>query len=57
MREELVIGALAMAVRNRDPGIGDVVFHSDRGSQYTGRAFRDACLMDGLSGSPGAPHR
>ena len=31
MREELVIGALAMAVRNRDPGIGDVVFHSDRG--------------------------
>jgi putative transposase len=31
MREEMVIDALAMAVRNRDPGIGDVVFHSDRG--------------------------
>ena len=29
MREEMVIDALAMAVRNRDPGIGDVVFHSD----------------------------
>ena len=45
MREEMIIDALAMAVRNRDPGIGDVVFHSDRGSQYTGRAFRDACLF------------
>ena len=37
MREEIVIDALAMAVRNRDPGIGDVVFHSDRGSQYRRR--------------------
>ena len=45
MREEMVIDALAMAARNRNPGIGDVVFHSDRGSQYTGRAFRDACLF------------
>jgi putative transposase len=53
MREELVIGALAMAVRNRDPGIGDVVFHSDRGSQYTGRAFRDACLSNGIIPSVG----
>jgi hypothetical protein len=25
----MVIDALAMAVRNRGPGIGDVVFHSD----------------------------
>jgi putative transposase len=35
MREELVTGALAMALANRNPGIGEVVFHSDRGSQYT----------------------
>lgn len=53
MREEMVIDALAMAVRNRDPGIGDVVFHSDRGSQYTGRAFRDACLSSGIIPSVG----
>ena len=33
-----------MAVENRRPGTGEVVFHSDRGSQYTGRAFRDVCL-------------
>jgi len=53
MREEMVIDALTMAVRNRDPGIGDVVFHSDRGSQYTGRAFRDACLSNGVIPSVG----
>jgi hypothetical protein len=33
MREELVTGALSMTLTNRDPGIGEVVFHSDRGSQ------------------------
>ena len=38
---------------DRDPGIGDVVFHSDRGSQYTGRAFRDACLSNGVIPSVG----
>ena len=53
MREEMVIDALAMAARNRNPGIGDVVFHSDRGSQYTGRAFRDACLSNGIIPSVG----
>jgi putative transposase len=53
MREGMVIDALAMAVRNRDPGTGDVVFHSDRGSQYTGRAFRDACLSSGIIPSVG----
>jgi putative transposase len=30
MREELVIDALSMALANRNPGIGEVVFHSDR---------------------------
>jgi transposase InsO family protein len=53
MREELVTGALAMALANRNPGVGEVVFHSDRGSQYTGRAFRDACLSSGIIPSVG----
>ena len=55
MREGLVIDALAMAVRNRGPGEGDVVFHSDRGSQYTGQAFREACLSSGIIPSVGIP--
>ena len=33
MREELVIDAFRMAVANRRPGTGEVVFHSDRGSE------------------------
>ena len=52
MREELVVDALTMAVRNRIL-VGEVVFHSDRGSQYTGRAFRDACLSNGIIPSVG----
>ena len=53
MREELVIDAFRMAVANRLPGTGEVVFHSDRGSQYTGRAFRDVCLGNGIIPSVG----
>lgn len=53
MREDLVIDALMMALANRNPAIGEVVFHSDRGSQYTGRAFRDACLSNGIIPSVG----
>ena len=53
MREELVIDAFRMAVENRRPGTGEVVFHSDRGSQYTGRAFRDVCLGNGIIPSVG----
>jgi transposase InsO family protein len=53
MREELVTDALSMALARRNPGIGEVVFHSDRGSQYTGREFRDACLSSGIIPSVG----
>jgi transposase InsO family protein len=53
MREELVIDALVMAVANRNPGTGEVVFHSDRGSQYTGGSFRDTCLNNGIIPSVG----
>jgi transposase InsO family protein len=53
MREALVLDAMKMAIRGRRPGIGAVVFHSDRGSQYTGRAFRDLCLANGIIPSVG----
>ena len=53
MREDLVMDALKMAVENRRPGKGEVVFHSDRGSQYTGRAFRELCLSNGIIPSVG----
>ena len=53
MREELVMDALKMAVENRRPGKGDVVFHSDRGSQYTGYTFRGLCFSNGIIPSVG----
>lgn len=39
MRSSLVIEALEMALQGRRPGAG-LIFHSDRGSQYTSAAFR-----------------
>jgi transposase InsO family protein len=53
MREELVTDALKMAVANRNPEKGEVVFHSDRGSQYTGHEFRNLCLSNGIIPSVG----
>jgi putative transposase len=53
MREGLVLDAMKMAIRGRAPGMGEVVFHSDRGSQYTGMAFRDLCLSSGIIPSVG----
>lgn len=38
----LVIAALTMAVQQRRPAAG-VIFHSDRGCQYTSEAFRKTC--------------
>jgi transposase InsO family protein len=40
MRAEIVCDALRMAVELRRPGAG-LIFHSDRGSQYTSGPFRD----------------
>ncbi|WP_220093515.1 IS3 family transposase [Flexivirga caeni] len=53
MRESLVIDALRMAITARRPGTGAVVFHSDRGSVYTGRAFRQVCFANGIIPSVG----
>lgn len=53
MREGLVVDALKMAVAGRRPEPGRVVFHSDRGSQYTGREFRDLCFASGIIPSVG----
>ena len=41
LRQELVLNALQQAIGRRKPGPG-VIFHSDRGSQYAGHAFREA---------------
>ena len=53
MREDLVMDALKMAIVNRRPGVGEVVFHSDRGSQYTGSEFRGLCFSHGIIPSVG----
>ena len=52
MRTELVTDALAMAITNRKPPPG-VIFHSDRGSQYTSTDFRAFCATHGVRPSVG----
>lgn len=43
MRSDLVIDALARAIRRRGGHVHGVIFHSDRGSQYTSSEFGDFC--------------
>jgi transposase InsO family protein len=52
LRTELVADALANAVATRDPGPG-VVFHSDRGCQYTSAAFATLASENGVTLSLG----
>ena len=40
LSKELVLKALLMAILHRNPGKG-IIFHSDRGSQYTSRLVRE----------------
>jgi len=47
MRTELVEDALSMAFANRAPEAG-VVFHSDRGCQYTSKNFADVARANGV---------
>ena len=51
----LAYGALAMAVAVRGGPVPGVVFHSDQGSEYTARAFRQACGRLGIAQSMGRP--
>jgi putative transposase len=50
METSLVLSALDMALGNRSPG-KDLVHHSDRGSQYASRAYRQALHDDGITAS------
>ncbi len=54
MRTELVADALGMAAATRGGHIDGVVFHSDRGSQYTSAEFGELCQQLGVTQSMGA---
>ena len=47
MKAELVDDALKMALGRRDVSAG-LIFHSDRGSQYTSELFRETCRNAGI---------
>jgi len=50
MRTELVLAALDMAVGRRRPAPG-LIHHSDRGSQYASRAYRETLEKHGMAAS------
>jgi len=52
MATQLVIDALTMAVRQRRPSPG-LIFHSDRGSQYTSKAYLRLLGRHGIRASMG----
>jgi transposase InsO family protein len=52
METSLVVAALDMALRERRPPAG-VIFHSDRGSQYTSAQFVDYCPAHAVTRSLG----
>ena len=52
LRAELVLDALEMAIGQRRPG--DVIHHSDQGSQYTSLAFGKRCKEAGIRPSMGS---
>ncbi len=52
MRTDLVTDALDMALGNRRPAAG-VIFHSDRGTQYTSQAFDTYCRTNDIRRSLG----
>jgi len=53
MRASLVCDALKMAVATRGGAVDGVIFHSDRGSQYTSAEFRALCDAHGVRQSMG----
>jgi transposase InsO family protein len=52
---ELAYGALAMAVAVRGGQVPGVIMHTDQGSEYTARRFRQACTRLGIRQSMGRP--
>ncbi len=52
LRTSLIVEALAAALVTRKPPCG-VIFHSDRGCQYTSREFADFCAENGVTRSMG----
>jgi transposase InsO family protein len=48
LRAELALGALAMALERRRPGVG-LVHHTDRGCQYTAAAYQAALAARGVT--------
>ncbi len=53
LRASLVCDALRMAVATRRGRVAGVIFHSDRGSQYTTAEFRALCDVHGVKQSMG----
>ena len=53
LRASLVCDALRMAVATRGGHVAGVIFHSDRGCQYTSAEFRDLCDAHGVLQSMG----
>jgi putative transposase len=49
----LARAALCMAIAIRGGSVAGVVFHSDQGSEYTGRIFARACRSAGITQSMG----
>jgi putative transposase len=52
---QLACGAAAMAVAVRGGAVPGVVLHTDQGSEYTARWFRQACARLGIRQSMGRP--
>ena len=53
MRASLVCDALTMAVATRGGNVEGVIFHSDKGSQYSSAEFRALCDVHGVKQSMG----
>lgn len=53
MDEDLVLGALQRAIRDRQPAAG-LIHHTDRGGQYAGQRYREVLRRAGMQQSMGA---
>jgi transposase InsO family protein len=50
LEEDLVLGALKRAIRDRQPAAG-LIHHTDRGGQYAGHGYRDVLRRAGMQQS------